>query len=92
LRFADRGEHRSGAIEQLFASPSQDHATGHALEEADAQRLFEAGELMAQRRLRNVEAHGGAGHGALDRDCFDQPEMTKFQLHASYYYHAWWIC
>jgi hypothetical protein len=92
LRLADRGEYRPGAIQQPLAGAGQDHAAGHAVEEADAQRLFQAGELMAQRRLRNEEARSSAGHGAFDRDCFDQAEMTKFQFHASYYYHAWLIC
>src|SRR5262249_46602779 len=78
--------------EQPLARARQHHTARHATEKADAEFFFQSRELMAQRRLRDVETRRRLGHRALTRDRLDELQMANLQLHTSYYADAWQLC
>ncbi|MNE02961.1 hypothetical protein D3C80_954470 [compost metagenome] len=52
------------ALHESFASRRQAHAPRTALEQADAEGLFQPGNLMTQGRLHHMAAFGGSGEAA----------------------------
>ncbi len=55
-----RGKNAAGTVEQVFARLRQKHVPLISVEQPSADFLFERLDLNAERRLRDVQALGGA--------------------------------
>src|SRR5688572_467594 len=76
-------EHHGGVLERESAGISQAQPGRGALEQRDIQRLLERTHLFAHGRLRDAEALGSTGDGALDGRDVKVVEMVVIQHEAS---------
>jgi hypothetical protein len=74
---AEGGRHGTGGVEQGHALAGHLGAGAMPDEERDAELIFELSDLAGERRLRDVQAMGGAGEVPLFRDGDEGPKMPK---------------
>jgi hypothetical protein len=72
------------AFKQPFTRRRGGHLSLSADEERFADAILEIPQLVAQRRLRQVQYVTGARQRAVLGECDDKLEMTDFQFHARY--------
>ena len=72
LRF--QPEHPPGDVEEIAADVGEFDLALAAVEEADAELLFQAFDLAGEGRLSHVEGPGGFGKAALGRHSMKGPE------------------
>lgn len=73
----DGVEDLAGVEEEALAGGEEADAAGGPLEEAGAELVFEAADLPAEGRLRDVEALGGAGDVLFFRDGDEVAELGE---------------
>ena len=67
--------------EQTLAGRRQDQPLSDAEKERRAETRFDVAELMAERRLREVQRVAGAREAAAFGDGADEAQMTDFEVH-----------
>ena len=77
----ERGENRSRRLQQLLARGRCGHLPLAADEQRLADAVFEIAQLMAERRLRQVQHIAGARQRAVLGDGGHELEMPDFQIH-----------
>jgi hypothetical protein len=76
----DVAEGAAGALEQLVAGVGEGYGAGGSEEEGMAEEIFEAANLLRERRLREMEALSGAAEVKLFRDGDEVAEVTKLDV------------
>ena len=74
-------EHTPRAFEHAAAGGGEHHAPAEPHEQRRAEPPFDVAQLVAEGRLRQMQAGGRAGHGAGVGDPGDQLQMPDFEVH-----------
>ncbi len=72
------GQHRPGVAQERLAGRGQLDAAAGAGQQADAELLLQAGDLLAERGLGDVQAGGGAAEVKLLGDGDEVAQLAKF--------------
>src|SRR5262249_55887082 len=78
----------AGEGKQDFARLGQLDVTGRAVDERLADGVFQAGDVVADRRLQCVEARGGPAEGPLGRHREQAGEQQGMEEGAGIYVHS----
>jgi len=82
LRAIQGAQHLVGRAQQALARAGQDHPLARAQEQRRAQARLEVPQLVAERRLREVQRAARPGQPAERRDGAHEPQMTDFEPHS----------
>jgi len=74
-------EDARGGRTHALAGRREHHLLSHPGEERRLKPVLDVTELVAERRLGQVEALGGAGHAAAGSDGLHEPQVTKIEIH-----------
>ena len=75
----DLGEHVAGGLDQQAARGCGAHPAAGPGEQGRSQSVFDLAQLMADRRLRDVQPLGCASNALRARDLGDQAQVPRIQ-------------